>query len=145
MPVAAPMAKLAQVTRNFGHHVVSGLCPLLPALYWECHRIPLWRVVIDLLSDDPLPSEIRGSSELSVAVHALREKFLSTLAKHSPVLEKSVRSFVIEVEFTSKTPEELRRLVDSGGYDFHDPDYACRVVATDSAGRQYDAFFSNIA
>ena len=137
------MGKLEQATHSFGHHTVSGLCSLIPDLYWECHQIPMWHVTIDLLAEEPLPAQLRESKELRDITSKLREKFFSILAKHSPNLGKGVSKLQISVEFSTASPEELRHLKNVGSYHFHAPPYTCKISTVGPEGRHYEAVFAD--
>ncbi len=139
------MGKLEQATYSFGQHVVSGLCSFIPDLYWECHQVPVWRVTIDLLSEEPLPISLQNSTELRNLVTELKEKFFGTLAKHSADLGKTVSNLEIAVEFPAASPSELLRHKEAGGYYFHAPTYTCRISATGSMGKRYEAAFKSAA
>jgi hypothetical protein len=139
------MGKLEQATRNFGHHVVSGLCPLIQSLYWECHQVRVWHVVLDLLSDEPLPEPLRGSEELRHVVRPLRDKFFSILGKHSSRLGGTVSMLQVAVDFPESSPEQLLHHKAVGGYHFHAPPYVCRVSTMGSMGKRYEVIFSDPA
>jgi hypothetical protein len=115
------MGKLEKTTCDFAAHAVSGLCTLIPDLSWECHQLPLWRVTIDLLAEEPLPLTLHKSQQLSQIVVALRAKFFAILTKHSPHLGRTVSKLTISVEFPASTPVELHHLKKVGGYYFHAP------------------------
>lgn len=131
------MGKLATATYDFGCHVVSGLCDLLPEICQQCDDLSLDSVTIDLLCDKPVPPPFESSASLVDIVNRLKEKFFTILGKHSSHLRDRVANVTIYLEFPNlaqkgKTP-----------YYYYSPNFICKVTSVDIIGKSSESQFSD--
>jgi hypothetical protein len=113
----------------------------IPDLYWDCHRLGLWSVAIDLLDEEPLPVALRESENLRRVSTELKHKFFSILAKHSAQLVSTVTEVKIFVEYPAFSTEELHRVKSENPNYFYSPEYYCKVCTKAESGQRYEVSF----
>lgn len=113
--------RLSSVCHSVAHHAVSGLSYLHPHLARACRASGVSEANLDLISDAPLPPELRVSEELSLAVTSLRARFSKIVESEGFALTDLVTACLLFkfVEYRDDYCSDCHaRLVSQGGRKF---------------------------
>ena len=120
----AKFSELSSVAHNIAHHAGSGLSHISPHLAQALRSAGNDTAHIELLAENPYPSQATELKPLRLALVALRETVESLLQKHGFQVD-TVTSIVLHA-----TPASW----DKQGYSLH-----TRAVIIASNGRVYDS------
>ena len=121
-------SELAGIAHNIAHHAGSGLSYLSPHLAQALRAVGAETTQIDLLSNEPYPSNAAELKPLRTALGALRSMVQALLERHG-FSAADVSAITLEA-----TPAPW----DKNGYLLH-----TRAVVTSSTGRKFDSGWLN--
>lgn len=90
--------RLRSVAQSTAHHAVSGLCYVNPHLRRACVKEGKRSCEIDLLSENPCPSEYKDLEPLRLALSSLRTKFMGILTSEG-IEGKELKEVRVRYEF----------------------------------------------
>jgi hypothetical protein len=120
----AKTSELAGVAHNVAHHASSGLSYLSPHLSQALKGVGASTTSVELLTDQPYPSNVAQLEPLRLAFLSLRQTVISLLATHG----------FSDVDVTSVVLHATPAPWDGSGYSLH-----TRAVVAAANGRTFDS------
>jgi hypothetical protein len=97
--------RLSSVCRSLAHHAASNLSYVHPYVRQASRTVGSDTVLIDLLLEEPCPSELSEQTQLSQALRSLRVRFVEMLASEGFSLG-TLKEAKLLFEFSSQFPDD---------------------------------------